>query len=78
VELSVIDMITLGSWVNLAATGLTFFTAAAAVWTSHKNTEKIQEVHLSLNSRLTQLLIATRDSAHAAGKVEGQAKQKND
>lgn len=41
--------------------------AMAALIVSIKSKEAIREVHLSLNSRLDQLITATRQEAHAAG-----------
>ncbi len=44
--------------------------AILAVVVSIWNTTRIHHVHLSLNSRLTALLNATREAAHAAGRNE--------
>lgn len=44
--------------------------AAVAIygaWQGRKNSAQIQDVHLSINSRMDQLLKATTDAAHAAG-----------
>jgi hypothetical protein len=43
----------------------------AAMITSLINRAKIQEVHLSVNSRLTELLKATKAASHAEGLAEG-------
>jgi hypothetical protein len=40
------------------------------------NGRGIQEMHLSMNSRLTQLLEATRAQAHSEGRAEGVAAEK--
>jgi hypothetical protein len=45
--------------------------AAASLLASLKNKKAIQEVHLSVNSRLTQLLEAVGKAAHAEGMAEG-------
>lgn len=37
------------------------------------NYRKIEEVHILVNSRLSELLALTSASSHAAGKLEGQA-----
>jgi hypothetical protein len=37
------------------------------------NRKKIQELHLLVNSRLTQLLDVTKSSAHAQGVKEGES-----
>jgi hypothetical protein len=36
----------------------------------------IQEVHLSVNSRLTELINAVKVSSHAEGRLEGMAEKK--
>lgn len=42
--------------------------AAIFAWmVARKNTRKIQEIHVSLNSRLSQLLDLTAASSHAQG-----------
>jgi hypothetical protein len=53
-----------------------FCTLAAAVLAYLKgkeNSAKIAEVHLSINSRMDELVAATRSAAHAEGITEGQA-----
>jgi hypothetical protein len=40
-----------------------------------KNSAKVTDLHLAVNSRLDQLVTATRESAHAAGVLEGQKKE---
>lgn len=42
---------------------------------SYKNATAIQEVHLSLNGRLTELLETTKDKAQAEGQEEGRIKE---
>jgi hypothetical protein len=57
----------------IAATSLlSALTAFGAMLISLINRKKIQEVHLSINSRMTQLLELTQESAHAAGMKEEQ------
>lgn len=51
--------------------------AAVLAWlSSRKNREKIQEIHVAINSRMDELLVATKGeataTAHAAGLKEGQ------
>lgn len=55
----------------LVTSSLTLVTAFISLVLGIKNKKAIQEVHVSLNSRLTQLLQKTEESAHAAGKAEG-------
>jgi hypothetical protein len=43
-----------------------------AAWHGWRNGQAIQEIHVSINSRLTQLLAASRDASFAAGRLEGQ------
>ncbi len=42
-----------------------------AWWSSRKNSKAIQEVHLSINSRMTELLKAAKGEATAAGREIG-------
>jgi hypothetical protein len=44
------------------------FLAALLGWSNRK---KIQEVHLTVNSRLDELIKTTKEKAHAEGRVEG-------
>lgn len=45
--------------------------ALLAYFQSRKNTKALDEVHITLNSRLTQLLEQTGKAARAEGKAEG-------
>jgi hypothetical protein len=48
----------------------TMIIAAVAVygaWQGRKNSQQIQDVHLSINSRMDQLLRTSEAAAHAAG-----------
>jgi hypothetical protein len=38
---------------------------------SHVNGQKIHEMHLTMNGRLSELLTAVRAQAHAEGRAEG-------
>lgn len=49
--------------------------ATGALIVAIKSRSAIQEVHLSLNSRLTELLNATGRAAHADGVTEGKKVQ---
>jgi hypothetical protein len=53
---------------------ITAVAALGGVLMGFRNSRKIQEVHLSINSRMDQLLLATKESAHAAGVNEEKAK----
>jgi hypothetical protein len=57
---------------------LTFLTALFAFLKSSQNSNAIQEVHLSLNSRLNELVESTRIASHAAGRAEGLAERKKE
>lgn len=56
---------------------ITAFTALAALMTSLLNRSKIQEVKLSLNSRLTELIAANALVAHAEGVEHERERTKN-
>jgi hypothetical protein len=48
------------------------FIAAFASWRQAVyNSKKIQEIHLTVNGRLMELLALTKTAAHAAGLQEG-------
>ncbi len=47
--------------------------ALGAVFMSYRNGTKIQEVHLSINSRMDQLLFAAKTAARAEGAKQEQA-----
>jgi hypothetical protein len=52
---------------------------AVAGFVQRRNQAKaIQEVHLSVNSRLTELIKAVKISSHAEGRLEGMAEKKRD
>ncbi len=59
-----------------AAQLLTAGAAFGAFLLSMRNGKKIQEVHLSINSRMDELLTATKLAAHAAGAAEQQTKDR--
>ena len=50
-------------------------TALAAFLQGRKNQGKISEIHLSVNSRLSDLLTATEAAARAAGHAAGRAEE---
>src|SRR6266446_7111511 len=54
-------------------------TALAAFLQGRRNATKIEEIHLTVNSRLSELLLATeaaaRSAGHAAGRAEEAAKE---
>ena len=68
-----IDMISLGSWIILATQVLTLVSTIVGIWSSRKNKHAIQEVHLSINSRMDELIIASR----AEGKLDGLEDKRN-
>ena len=54
--------------------------ALIAAWWSHRNGKRINEVHLLVNSRLTELLEATRTGAFSEGQQQeriDQSKREN-
>lgn len=64
-----VDTITL---IQLATASVTLVTAAAAFLQSNRNGRKIQEVHLSVNSRLDELVSSTKSASYAAGVKHGE------
>lgn len=60
-------------WVALIVSVAPFLMALAAYWQIKKNNVGLVELHLSLNSRLTELLKVTAANSHAAGNKEGKA-----
>lgn len=66
-------MITVGGWIILATQSVTLLAALLSLWSSRKNKAAIQSIHVSINSRMDQLLAATKSDAHQAGVTEGQA-----
>jgi hypothetical protein len=71
-------MISTGAIIILATQGFTLLTAIVSVFQAFRNKAAIQEVHLSVNSRLTELIRVTKAASHAEGKAEGVAQQKAD
>jgi hypothetical protein len=61
----------LSAWIDLGIKVVTFIGAIGALLASLRNRIAIQEVHLSINSRLTELIKSTSEAAHAAGRAEG-------
>lgn len=45
-------------------------------WQGRKRDKNIQEIHISLNSRLTQLTDLIAKSSHAEGMLEGKAEER--
>lgn len=58
--------------VILATALVTFATAALALYASWRNGQEIQEIHISINSRMDELLALTKKAAHAEGVIEGE------
>jgi hypothetical protein len=65
----------LPNWVTASAEAVEHWVAAvgaaAAALLGWSNRNKIQEVHLTMNSRLDQLLKTTEEHAHDQGRQEG-------
>jgi len=68
-------MITFGATLILITQVITLLTAGLSFWASRKNKAAIQEVHVSINSRMDELLKLTATASHAEGVVEGEAKK---
>ncbi len=47
--------------------------ALAAYLQGRKNQNKIEQIHVTINSRISELLTATESAARAAGHAEGKA-----
>lgn len=54
------------TWSDIAQ-GFIAIAALYGAWRGHRNSAQIQEVHLSINSRMDQLLKSSAAAAHAAG-----------
>lgn len=52
---------------------ITLATAALAFWASRKNKAAIHSVHVSINSRMDELLKVTASASRAEGVIEGEA-----
>lgn len=50
--------------------------AAGALVVSVYNAIKINEVHVIVNSRLSELLVITKEAANAEGRLQGRALEK--
>jgi hypothetical protein len=70
--------VNVGAILILATQGLTLLAALISFIQSSRNAKAIQEVHISLNSRLSELLKETEKSSHAAGLAEGILKNQID
>lgn len=64
------------SWLQLLVALAPTVVALLAYLQGRKNRSAIQEVHVSLNSRLTELLRQTSIAQRAEGKAEGLAESK--
>ncbi len=64
--------------IRMAPAIIAAIAAAMALLASRRNTEKINDVHQLINSRLTELLDLTRASARAEGILEGKFIQNNE
>ncbi len=62
---------------QLLITLINVFGIVMVAWLTYMNRKAIHQVHVSLNSRLSELIEATRLAAHAEGVKEGQTNGKN-
>ena len=62
---------------TLITSVITLITALVGVVKGFQNASKIQEVHLSINSRMDQLLAASKAESHLEGKAQGIQEQKD-
>jgi len=61
---------TVGGIIILATQIVTLITAALAFWASRKNKAAIHEIHVSINSRMDDLLKLTATASRAEGVKE--------
>lgn len=61
---------TAGGIIILITQIVTLLTAGLAFWASRKNKSAIHEIHVSINSRMDELLKLTATSSHAEGVKE--------
>ena len=62
--------------ISLIAAFSGFLAAVGALIASLKNGQRIQEVHLSINSRMDQLVAVTKAAAHAEGVEQERIREK--
>lgn len=58
-------------WIDVLMVAGLAFSIGVGLW----NVIKIREIHLSMNSRLDQLLASSAGEAHAAGVIEERARE---
>ena len=69
---------TMSNWEIILLGGMTMVTSLAAAIGAYMNHQSIENVHISINSRMDQLLRSSVGEARAAGVVEGKlAKMEN-
>jgi len=74
----VVVVVTAAQMLDLAIRAIIAFGVPLSVWLSFRNHQKIREVHLTMNSRLDQLLNATKALAYATGAADANALTKMD
>ncbi len=62
-------------WMALIASVGAVIAASISAWASIVNSSKIQDVHLSLNSRLDKMIAEVRTASFAAGEKAEQVRQ---
>jgi hypothetical protein len=63
------------SWGDIAQVVIAV-SALYGAWRGYQNAAKIQEVHLSINSRMDELLKSSSEAARAAGAIEERNRDK--
>lgn len=66
------------AWLSLLGFVPATIFSLLALMRTLKNARAIEEVHITVNSRLTQLLNATGAAARSEGKAEGMAEGRSD
>jgi hypothetical protein len=65
--------VTTGAILILITQVITLVTAGLSFWASRRNKAAIQEVHVSINSRMDQLIAQTAKASHAEGMADEKA-----
>lgn len=63
-------------YVTLATAGAAFLTALIGLYRGFRNGKNIQQIHISLNSELSELKKLIAKSSRAEGVLEGRADEK--
>ena len=68
----------MSGWLSYGIMGVGVLVFAAVIVTAWLNQRAVQQLHVAINSRLTEILLLTKEEAQASGELKGRADERSE